>query len=57
MASSSGTVASLVSELDQAIPEHACVAQEIRSQSSEDSAAALLQLRITLQKQVDINGE
>ena len=50
-------MASLLSELDQAIAEHAGVAQEISSQSSEDLAAALLQLRIALQKQVDINGE
>ena len=45
-----------MSELDQAIAEHARVAQELRSQSSGDSAAALLQLRNELQGQVDHNG-
>ena len=47
----------MLSELDQAIAEHACVAQETKSTSSGASASALLRLREELARQVEQTGE
>lgn len=48
---------SRLSELDQAIAEHAYVAQELQSQSSRRTTIVLQNLRNELQRQVDENGQ
>ena len=50
------TVATLLSELDYAISVHAQVAQDQQSQSSENSAHALQQLRNELAQQAATHG-
>ena len=55
-ASSSGTVASLLSQLDQAIAEHTCIAQETKSTFSEASASTPLRLQEELERQAQLHG-